>query len=201
MKKLLSVLLAAILVVSGAMLGGCAKKAAEETETTTAAQSAEGETKAEEASETTEAPAKSEAVTVPGEVQSWGKISVLVPKELKLKKGAYGDETDENAVTLYEEKDELHHYYLINVMSPDDIQSSIDTTKEMNTEYNIEDVAEFKEGENTFSGITYGDETFKVYVLKMTNGDKSASVTVSVQNGTDLKTDEVRAVLGSIAIK
>ena len=193
MKKYLAIILAAVLLVSACILGGCSKGGSGTEESTTGA-----------AADTTEAAedTTTSAVQVPGEVQSWGKISsVLVPEGLTFAKGAYGDETDENAVTISDEAAPLNHYYLINVMTAEEIQDSINASKEMNEEYGIEDVAEFTEGSNKFSGITYGEEgSFKVYILSMESGGKTASVTVSVPDGTDISSDEVRAVLYSIAL-
>ena len=197
MKKYIAIILAAVLVASVAVFGGCSKGTGGGETTTAAGETTEAVTEAE-----TEAETQQDVPEVAGETQSWGKISsVLVPEGLTFAKGAYGDETDENAVTISDEAQPLYHYYLINVMTPEEIQDSINASKEMNEEYGIEDVAEFKEGNNTFSGITYGEEgTFKVYILSMSAGDKSASVTISVPQGTDITSDEVRAVLASIEL-
>lgn len=198
MKKLLSVVFAVMLVAGAVVLGGCSNGTGGE-ETTTAAA---GETTTEAVTEATTEEAAKDVPEVAGETQSWGKISsVLVPEGLTFAKGAYGDDTDENAVTISDDAQPLYHYYLINVMTPEEIQDSINASREMNEDYGIEDVAEFKEGNNTFSGITYGEEgTFKVYILSMAAGDKSASVTISVPQGTDITSDEVRAVLASIEL-
>lgn len=205
MKKLLSIILAVFLVTSVAVFSGCSNGNGGAEETTAAeetTQAAEEET-TEAAEETTEAAEAKDVPKVAGKVESWGQVAaVLVPEGMSFSKGAYGDEADETAVTISDESAPLNHYYLIDVMTSDEIEDSLTASKEINEEYGIEDVASFTEGKNEFSGITYGEkDSFKVYILSMKSGDKTGMVTLSVKEGDDLSSDEVRAVLASIEIK
>ena len=138
MKKAIAITLALLLALS--VLAACGK----------------GGSKSGKSGETTTA-----APTVPGETKSWGKLSVLVPDGFSFEKGTMTDDADENGLRLTKTNDTFPNFYLyFTVMGLEEAQNNVDTTREWNQDsHDVQDVADYQTGDNTWTGVCYSNET------------------------------------------
>lgn len=169
MKKLISILLAFVLVFALAACGGEGGE--------------DGGKAAEE---------------VKGAQASWGLISVFVPEGYVLSGGSItgADDTDETQCSIQPETASMYDYYWISVKNKEDIDSSIQTTKEMNSASDIT----FKTGDIEWTGCSYK------YTTALSGDVDIGSVTANI-GGVDYlvsfcghapESAEMNAVLGSI---
>ena len=152
MKKLLSLLLALMLMLALCACGGQAEpQEAETAETTEPAETAETE---EPAGEPAEAETAAEGLDVPdvaGAEETWGNISVLVPDGMVLNGGSLIDKEDPNTLWV-QDPDSMTPYFLISLYSEENAASSIETTKELN---DGQDITPFALNGVEWTGVDY----------------------------------------------
>lgn len=134
-----------------------------------------------------------DSVQISGSEATWQKLTVFVPEGMVLVGGSALDASDPNTAWIQRSGDELS-YFLINIVSESTAESTVKTTKELNSG---EDVS-FKVGGIQWQGVKYKyagvSDNFQVY--GSVNG-KTVMVSGS-RFACDSK--EAKAVLGSIKL-
>lgn len=131
---------------------------------------------------------------VEGSVQTWGNISVFVPKGMTLSGGSLTNHYDPDALMLQLDENQMH-YFLVTVMDREDAEDSVKITKEMNT-----DAADItvKIGDANWTGVTYKFAgTSDCFELWTPMGEKVALVQAAWYT---CDSAEAKAVLESIKL-
>ena len=104
-------------------------------------------------------------VTAPpinGSEASWQKLTVFVPEGMDLVGGSALDSSDPNTAWIQRRGDELS-YFLVNIVEKDKVETTIKTTKELNSGEDIE----FDVGKLHWKGVKYKyagvSDCFQVY--------------------------------------
>ena len=132
---------------------------------------------------------------VKGAEQTWGEITIFVPDSMNMQGGDGSVDPDDQKTVWLTDKDNAYSYIKVMIYdSADDVKVSIDTTKEINKEYNPEDV-KMTVGGTEWNGVAYVAMNTDCSSLYATVGDKVYFLMIG---GQKYDSDIVKAILASL---
>lgn len=111
--------------------------------------------------------------SVPGEKQTWGEITVFVPDSMTMEGGdGTFDPEDPKTVWLHDKENSMNYIKVTILDSEDNAKSNIETSKEINKEYNPFDVSVNFNDIFKWEGVAYNAEGTDCCALYCNTGSK-----------------------------
>ena len=129
-----------------------------------------------------------------GKIETWGNLTVFVPEGFSLTGGSLLSKEDQNSLWIQLDANKSI-YYLISIVAEDVAKNGVETTKEMNAEYDPVDV-KFTTGSIEWTGVSYvySGSTDCFYIYSNIDGK-----TVIVQAGWNTyDSEQTKTILASI---